>query len=608
LSHRGPDGEGIYTDGYAGLGHRRLSVVDLSENARQPMSNEDSSIIIVFNGMIYNYKELREDLKIKHHQFKSQSDTEVIVHLYEEFGADCVKYLRGMFAFAIWDANKKELILARDRIGQKPLVYAEIQNHFLFASEPKSILASGIFNPQVNPLGLHSIFSYKCVPYPYTMFKAIYKLPPASVMVVNENGVKIDKYWKIQLLHKVDMDIGEAALKLEDLIDESVKMQLLGDVPIGAFLSGGIDSSLIATHISLNTPNRLKAFTVGFENDAVKDREFYYAESVAKRYNFEHRKITVDDDVINWIEKVVWHYDEPFAIPVALVNMKFCHEIKKDVTVALTGDGGDEIFAGYSGYYLWKLLGDADIFLKKNTSIIKFLSILNKLIPSETLKLLLLPSEEKRAYVKKHNADKVAGLLYSNKFTEIVGDYNVGTPLRELYLEHSPSHMLDGVLYMDLVLNDAHGICVFSDISGMANGLEIRAPFLDHHILEFAASLPVWMKINGKQRKYILRQLSRFILPRGVILRKKLGYGDGIPFRKWFMHEWKNTVKEGLFGSNWDELDLINQRRLKFLWDSHFSGRQDNFDILWTLFCYSSWYKVFFKEFDKWMNDDSRIY
>jgi asparagine synthase (glutamine-hydrolysing) len=599
LAHRGPDGEGIFADKGVGLGHRRLSIIDLSNNASQPMSNEDGSIKLVFNGMIYNYKELARALKQKGHHFKSASDTEAIIHLYEEVGQDCVKHLRGMFAFAIWDSRKKELVLARDRIGQKPLVYSRVGDMFLFASEPKAILASGAVKPEVNPAGVHYLFSHRSVPYPNTMFKNILKLPPASVMVVKDGREHISRYWQPEMNDKLSMGIGEAVERLQSLIDESVRMRLISDVPVGAFLSGGVDSSLIASFIAKNTSTRLNAFSVGFEDSSSKDKEFGYAASVAERYNMEHHKITADSNIIDELGRVVWHYDEPFAIPEAMVNMKFCREVKKGVKAALTGDGSDELFAGYSGYLLWKILGDMDIFFSKNkaarAAIFPALGFLGERFSSSVLKALTLPPGEKRAYFKRKAADNMANLVYSKNLKNRISGCDIGAPFEEIYSRMKPDHLLDGTLFTDLVFNDTHGICVFSDISGMANGLELRSPFLDHHIVEFAMALPVWMKINGVNRKYILKRLSKPILPSGVLNRKKYGYGETIPLRSWFSTVWRKRVEADLFKDDWDKEGYFDMASVRRLWDMQVSGKADNFNILWTVYCYNIWRKIFFE-------------
>lgn len=599
LQHRGPDGEGLYNNKHIALGHRRLSVIDLSENAAQPMSNEEGTVWIVFNGMIYNYSELTEGLKKKGHRFKSKSDTEAILHLYEELGAGCVKYLRGMFAFAIWDSRTHELILARDRIGQKPLVYTETKDYFLFASEPKSILASGIFKAEVNPVSFHHLFSYVSVPYPNTMFKGIFKLPPAAVMTVKNGNIQIERYWKPEFGTIADIKEKNALQKLNNLVDESVRLRLISDVPTGTFLSGGIDSSIITVFANSNAPKPIKAFSVGFEDDNNRDAEFPYAKSVAERYGIEYKKVVVREDVIDEMERMIWHYDEPFSLPEALVNMRFCREVKKEVKVALTGDGGDEIFAGYSGYFLWKMIGDIDILMRNNkaarAAFIPTVHALIKIFSNKMFKVLLLPAEDKRAFVKNLAATATSGRLYSEQFKRLTSGIDVGEPLKKLYLDSQPQHILDGVLFMDLVLNDSHSTGMFSDISGMANGLELRAPFLDHNIVEFAATLPVWLKIRGKTRKYILKELGKSILPKNVISRRKFGFAQSMPLDKWILEKWRGRIEDSLFNTEWNEDGYIDQRSVRVLCEDHFSRRKNNLSIVWLLYCYSKWHEIFIK-------------
>ena len=602
LVHRGPDGEGLFSRGHIGFGHRRLSIIDLSENAKQPMSNEDGSVIIVFNGMIYNYRQLTEELVKKGHVFRSRSDTEAIIHLYEEFGYECVRYLRGMFAFAIWDSKKEELMLARDRVGQKPIVYSTVNGCFLFASEPKSILASGLVGFDIDPLGVDSLFAYKSVPYPKTMFSAIKKLPPASVMVVRDGQIKITTYWKPELFEKTNLSIKAAAKELYSLVDESVRLRLISDVPVGIFLSGGMDSSTVAAFAHKYSTKSIKAFSIGFENDGVRDVEFGYAEKLSRMYDLEFEKFSIDESIIDEIEPVVWHYDEPFAIAEALAHMRFCRKVGKEVKVALTGDGADEIFAGYSGYLFWKVIGDLEVLLRKKVfgacEMLDFIKITRRILPLEGIKFLLLPPEEKRAFAKRRTRNRIAGLIYSKELKEKTDLFDIGLPLKECFEQSRPRHLLDGVLFMDLVLNDAHGTCTFSDISGMANGLELRSPFLDHKLIEFAAMLPVSMKIKMWERKYILRKISAPIIPKEIMRRDKFGYGDNMPVAKWFMREWRGKIMDCISSSGWNGDGFFDQKAILDLCRMHFNGKGDYFRLLWAVYSYVEWHKVFIKDFN----------
>ncbi|MDP2923737.1 MAG: asparagine synthase (glutamine-hydrolyzing) [Candidatus Omnitrophota bacterium] len=601
LAHRGPDGEGVFIDKNAGLGHRRLAIIDLSENAKQPMSNEDGTIWIVFNGMIYNFKELKEGLESKGHRFKSHSDTETIIHLYEEVGIDCVKSLRGMFAFAIWDSKRKELILARDRIGQKPLVYVDSGDSFIFASESKAIFATRKVVKQIDMTGMHHFFSYMNAPWPYTMYKNIKQLPPACILKfkLGDNAIKIDNYWKPNLNTKLNISIEEAADKLFFLLQESINLQLISDVPIGALLSGGIDSSSIVAMASRLLNHPIETFSIGYQTIKKKDPEFSFSRIVSSEFNTNHHQISVNHNIINILPEVLWYYDEPYANPVALPNFLLCKIIKKKVTVVLSGDGGDEIFGGYPGYARWKVIGFFNRFIPfrykfsyDNPALVHKKSFL-----IETLGTIFACQKEKRSLRKNIFSRWLYNNLYTPETQKEIQMINSGRILEEFYMANNPRYLLDGILFMDLVLYNAHGVSLISDISGMSNGLEIRAPFLDHKLIEFVFSLPIAYKIKGYAKmKHILRQAMKEVLPKRILLRKKVGYGEGIPFNTWFRNQWKKSIEQFLFEGGLKESRIFEMNYVKKLFDNHMGQKQDNLNILWSLVCFSVWYEnVFMK-------------
>lgn len=593
LAHRGPDGEGIYIHNNMGLGHRRLSIIDLSDNAKQPMSNEDGTVWVVFNGMIYNYKALREELIQKGHQFKSHSDTEVIIHLYEERGKDCIKSLRGMFAFALWDAIRKKIILVRDRVGQKPLVYAQTKDFFLFASEPKAIFASGLLSKEIDIVGMQHSFSYMNVPWPYTMYKNIKQLPPASVLDfdLHNNLINIDKYWKIDLGTKLKITVEEASNRLVSLLEESVKLQLISDVSLGAFLSGGVDSSTVVALMSKFSSKPVETFSIGFEAQGKNDPEFRFSKKISSIFKTNHHQVSVDHNIINNLSEMLMFYDEPYANPVALLNFELCRTMKKDVTVALSGDGADEIFAGYSGYRNWKAVHIFNKLFPVVLSIERF-NLLGKNRASEVLRFLFAPPERKRSLRKNIFNRGACNNLYSAKVIEATKEINTGRILEEFYHDNNSDFLLDNILFMDLVLYNAHGVSLLADISGMSNGMEIRAPFLDHKLIEFVFSLPSNTKINRLfKTKYILRKAVSGILPRLILERKKIGYGEGVPFDRWFCNEWKPQISQILFDGGLRESGLFKLDYVKSIFDNHIKQKQDNFNILWPLVCFSVWYE-----------------
>lgn len=586
LAHRGPDGEGLYINRNAGLGHRRLSVIDLSDEARQPMPNEDSTIWIVFNGMIYNYRELRKELISRGHRFKSLSDTEVIVHLYEEAGVDCVKPLRGMFAFAIWDSVKNELLLARDRVGQKPLVYSESNEFVFFASEPKAIFAAGGLSKEIDLTGMHHFFSYMNVPWPYTMYKNVRQLPPASILKFNLNNKssKIIKYWKPDLNNKLNINISEAENRVRSILEESVRLRLISDVPIGALLSGGVDSSSVVALMSRLSNRPVETFSVGFQASGRKDPEFDFSKIVSSAFGSRHHQVSIDQSIINILPQVLWFYDEPYANPVAMPHFELCRIMKKDVSVVLSGDGADEIFAGYPGYRRWHAVSLLNKFFP-------FLSALNQQDIPELIGALLSVPEKKRSARKRQFSKKVFYNLYTAQAQNEIKEIDTGKILEKFFLENNPGNILDSILFMDLLLYNAHGVSLFSDVSGMSWGLEIRTPFLDHKLIEFVFSLPSSMKIKGFLRtKYVLRRAMRDILPRAILSRRKLGYGEGIPFKEWFRNEWRDKIKQFIFDGGLKKSGFFRMDYVNALLSAHIKRKADNFDILWRLVCFSAWY------------------
>lgn len=364
LKHRGPDDKGIWHLNNIGFAHTRLSIIDLSAMGHQPMANEDQTIWITFNGEIYNFKELRESLKIKGHRFKSNSDTEVIIHLYEEKGTSCLEYLRGMFAFAIWDQKKQRLFLARDRIGKKPLFYTIQNDRVVFASELKAISALPWIDNQIDLESLAYVFSYDFVPWPRSIYKNIFKLPPASYAIFDDKhrGL-IKKYWEVDLQKKEYLSEDEAAERLRDIMRESIKLRLRSDVPLGMFLSGGLDSSFVVGLASQCVDQPIRTFSIGYEDNESKDPEFSFSRQVASHFKTIHHEILFDKKIVQNLPDLMYQYDEPFCIPNALAHYQLCKETRKQVTVSLSGDGADELFAGYNVYKKWKLLDFASFFI-----------------------------------------------------------------------------------------------------------------------------------------------------------------------------------------------------------------------------------------------------
>ena len=486
LSHRGPDDEGIYIKGNTGLGHRRLSIIDLSPLAYQPMSNEDGTVWIVYNGEIYNFIGLREDLIKKGHVFRSRSDTETIIHSYEEYGVECLKSLRGMFAFALWDEKDRTLFIARDRVGKKPLYYRHSQNAFIFASEIKSILRDESFSRKPDHSAIHHYLTYQYVPSPWTAFEGIRKLPPAHYLVLRDGQAEIKRYWKLAYLPKHAMEEEDLKDEIIERLRESVRIRLVSDVPLGAFLSGGIDSSAVVALMSgiINEP--VKTFSIGFKEAAYN--ELPYARLVADRFQTNHKEFVVEPKAIDILDKLVWHYNEPFADPSAIPTYYVSELAREHVTVILNGDGGDENFAGYGRYAANEFSGMIHRFFP--SSVAKALLPLVMGLPhgkdptnffwrlKRFLQEYVKTPELRNGHWLCHFTTEMKNDLYAGDFLKQFSHVDSFDLLLDKYKEAEADSFLDKTLYADVMMYLPDDLLVKVDVASMANSLEARSPFL----------------------------------------------------------------------------------------------------------------------------------
>jgi len=590
LEHRGPDDNGIWYDRQIGLAHTRLSIIDLSPKGHQPMTNEDGTIWITFNGEIYNFVPLREMLEEKGHRFNSNTDTEVIIHLYEEKGISCLEYLRGMFAFAIWDGNKQELLVARDRIGKKPLYYTVQDGKVVFASELKAILSLPWTGTEIDLNSLAYVFSYDHTPWPGSFYKGVSKLPPASYMIFSgDRQVGPNRYWKLDLQNKTDISEDEASDKLLALMKESVNLRLISDVPLGMFLSGGLDSSFVVGLASQLVDKPIRTFSIGYRDEIADDPEFAFSKEVSEHFNTVHREIMFDKGIIKEMPHLMYFYDEPFCIPNALAHYQLCKETRKEVTVALAGDGADEIFAGYDVYKKFALLDLASVLnpWRERQEFHNWPTApkQNSFVPWSLLKA---PRAFRRGLEKQIKYHNQIGQVFTSDTWDVLGGLNVGKLLSDFYLEGHPAHFLDGLLYLDLFINYAWSTTIATDISGMSNSLEVRSPFLDHKVVEFAFSLPAHMKLRRlRKEKYILYKAGASFLPAATTKRKKMSYGAGIPYERLFFSEWLPFVKEIIFDEKVTKLNIFNKPSIEKLLNKPDRTNQD-FRLLWRIFCTSS--------------------
>ncbi len=606
LEHRGPDDEGYFIgtsdNGQPpgiGLGIKRLSIIDL-ETGHQPIHNEDGKIWIVYNGEIYNFPELKMETERRGHKYYTKSDTETIVHLYEDYGVDCVNYLRGMFAFGLWDGHREELLLARDRLGQKPLVYAVHKGNLIFASEIKSILQYPDLERRVNMDALHHYLTYQFVPSPLTMFEGIKKLPPASILLCDRKGdIKLRRYWKLNYGNKLKLNEKEYCRRIMDLLKESTKMRLISDVPLGAFLSGGLDSSTVVGVMSQLADKPVKTFSVGFEEKSFT--ELKYARLVSDYFHTEHFEFMVKPDVIEILPRLIWHYNEPFADPSAIPTYYIARETARYVKVALNGDGGDENFAGYDRYKANKLSG----YYAKLPEFVREVVIkrMVKNLPESTRRKDLIRRMKQfiqassfspeRRNVKWHSFFDDDGKqdLYSEKMQNRFKALDTFSYMADITNQSDGEDFLDKILYTDLMTYLPDNLLVKMDIATMANSVETRSPFLDHKLIEFTAQIPVQLKLKGFTSKYILKEAIRNLLPREIVHRDKMGFG--VPIGEWFRQELKGYVQEILLHKRCISRGYFKKETVQQLLDEHISGKIDHGYRLWILLNLELWHQMF---------------
>ncbi len=599
LAHRGPDDEGIYANKNIGLGHRRLSIIDLSPLAHQPMSNEDKSVWIVYNGEIYNFLELRGELVKKGHVFRSKSDTEAIIHLYEEYGIECLKYLRGMFAFAIWDEKEQTLFLARDRVGKKPLYYWYSPDTFVFASEIKSILQDVNFSRKPNLTAIHHYLTYQDVPAPWTAFEGIKKLPPAHYLLLKNGQVQIKRYWKLSYLPKHKMNIEDLQKEIIDRLEEAVKIRLMSDVPLGAFLSGGIDSSAVVALMSQAMNKPVKTFSIGFKEKAYS--ELRYARLISERFRTEHTEFIVEPNVIDIIDKLVWHYNEPFADVSAIPTYYVSKLAREHVTVILNGDGGDENFAGYGKYIAIEFSRRMQKFVP--AAVVRAFLPLVKTLPhgknpnnffwrlKQFLKEYPEKPEMRNGHWMSHFTTEMKNNLYTDDFLLKFSFDNSFELLLEKYREAEADTFLDKTLYADVMMYLPDDLLVKVDVASMANSLEARSPILDHEFMEFVAKIPSELKLNGRTTKFIFKKALKGLLPEEVLFREKMGFG--VPIDHWFRNELKEMSYDILLSQRAIKRGYFKKKSIKKIIDEHTSGKWNWHNHIWNLLMLELWHRMF---------------
>ncbi|MSN27166.1 MAG: asparagine synthase (glutamine-hydrolyzing) [Geobacter sp.] len=604
LAHRGPDDAGYYLDAHAGLGHRRLSIIDVA-GGHQPIFNEDRTKSIVFNGEIYNFAELRDRLIALGHRFETHGDTETILHAYEEWGESCVEHLRGMFALAIWDATEQTLFVSRDRFGIKPLFYGEYQGGFCFASEMKALLADDRFPREIDERALASYFTLSYIPGEMTIYKDIRKLLPGHNLTWRDGKFTIRKYWDLTF----NPDSGKSEEYFiqgaMELLRESVGMHLVSEVPLGAFLSGGVDSSAIVALMSefSNTPVNTICMGFGGEVGGYLD-ERGYARQVAERYGTCHREFEILPSIEGLIETIVRAFDEPFADDSAIPSYFVCKTARENVTVALSGLGGDEVFAGYERYLGFALSG----WFRRLPSFVRegMIQPLIERFPERTdghytvnhMKRFvrsssLTPDECYLGFI-----DKVKQGIKKNFFTEpghfqlhrsfcqdlVLGNFNSANV-------HGNADSLNRALFSDIKTYLPEDILAVTDRMSMQHSLEVRVPFLDHKFMEFCATIPAGMKMKWLQKKYLLKKAVRDLLPKEVVDHRKQGFVG--PMTSWLKNDLKPFVIETLSETNLRKHNLLNHNTVQKILEEHFSGREIHDTLIWSIVIFQTWYDIY---------------
>ena len=549
IRHRGPDDDGLHVAPGVGLGHLRLSIIDLG-TGHQPLSNEDCTIWIVFNGEIYNYRELRAFLLSKGHVFKTQTDTEVIVHLYEELGPQCLEKLRGMFAFALWDEKKETLILARDRVGIKPLYYALTDNAIVFASEIKAILADPAVNRELAPEIIDRFLSFLYVPGEETLLKGICKLAPGHYLRLKDGNAEIRQYWDLQFCKPSERpNLKDAENELSNLLAETVELHMIADVPVGVLLSGGVDSTAVLSCAAERTDKEISSYTVGFSDPGVDD-ERPYARLAAETCGSRHHEMTISaSDFAEFLPRYVWHMEEPVCEPPAIALYYVSKLARNHVKVLLSGEGGDEAFAGYNNYrsiiwlerlkHVWPAVnGSASWGLSQLNSwvhsarVAKYAPLVNATFPDYYYSRTSTPY--------RYSGNGI-GELYSADFVKSIDKEYTVEPIRKLFSTVKNQSVLDQMLYIDTKTWLPDDLLIKADKMTMANSLELRVPLLDHKLLEFAASLPANYKLNGFTLKYIWKRALSRRVPDRILKRRKAGFP--VPYESWLRTSFRNQVR-----------------------------------------------------------------
>ncbi len=587
IRHRGPDDQGVWVGDGMAVGMRRLSIIDLA-GGHQPIFNEDQSVLVVFNGEIYNCRELRHLLEERGHHFQTTSDTEAIVHAYEEYGDDCVKQLRGMFTFAIWDRKRQRLLAARDRFGKKPLNYYWDGQRLIFGSEIKSLLEAAIPR-EINHLALDEYLTYLCVPAPNTLFNGVFKLPAAHILVYEDGQISTRRYWELPFIPTCQDDEATAIERTRALLQEAVEVRLMSEVPLGAFLSGGVDSSVVVGLMSKVMSRPVKTFSIGFEEEEYS--ELAYARQVAAHFGTDHCEFLVRPDLISVLPQLVWAYDEPFADASMLPTYYVSKLAREHVTVVLTGDGGDEIFGGYTRYEREMSINRIPAFLRA------FMGFGSRLMPEGMRgkkRLSMLRHDPATRYAQLftpfHSDGRPA--MYTPEYFALVGEHDPHARLINQFRHIAHLDTVRQLQYVDVRAYLTDDILVKVDKASMFNSLETRSPLLDQHLAEYVSSLPSTITARNGVLKYLLKKAAADILPAEILQRPKQGFA--VPIKHWFRGDLTNYAHDLLDSARARQRGIFNPQFVRSLLHAHTQTRLVNHsDAIWALLCLELWFQVY---------------
>ncbi len=602
MKHRGPDSEGLWLENEVALGMRRLSIIDL-HTGEQPVYSEDKSIVVVMNGELYNFGEVRSGLEKRGHKFETNTDTEILPHLYEEYGDAMLEHISGMFAFALWDKRKRKLLIARDRFGEKPLYYGVFDGKLIFASEPKVLLEHPSVEAKINTDALRQYLSFDYVPAPASIYKNIYKLPAAHFLILENGEVKTRRYWNLSFHRNGNIPtIEKAATDLRELLTDAVRMQLVADVPLGILLSGGVDSSTVAALATRFSTEKVKTFSIGFEEDSFDESK--YARQVAAHLGTEHYedKLSVER-AADLISEIGTWLDEPMSDGSLIPTFLLARFVRKHVTVALGGDGGDELFAGYPMYFGHKMAGVYDSiprFLRSNViePIVNRLPVSTKNLSFDYKAKRFVAASKYDAVTRHHSwfgsfsIDGQNDLLTKDVLANSSGDIYKGA--KDLLATTDAPTQIERMQFLDMNFYMAEDILTKVDRASMAVSLEVRAPFLDPRVAQFAASLPLEYKLKGNKGKYILKKAVEPLLPRNILQRPKKGFG--IPIAEWLKNRLNPLMHDLLDSKRLKNQGLFNEKFVELLIREHERGAASHHKQLWTLLVFQLWFDNFMKK------------